>query len=157
MAGSKKGGPQSKHFQPIRSQEDPRFKKMVIGRERYQQQQREEKQRHEEYQKSLRDLKVKQLEIAQNAISDGQVPEPISLLLEMIHQQRLIVNNPELTHREAARERTLLLDMQKQYSQMLSASAPVSKNIDLAAETEETMTKEDFERAFQEFTPKAVG
>ena len=151
MPGSPKGGPQSNNLKPIRSTDDPRYKKLAEGRERYAEARRTRKKRRQDYTDRLSDIKAEQLNVAQDAIESGEMPEPMKLLLDLIKDQQVALANPDLSVSEANKERSLLLSMQKQYTDMLAAAAPSTQSIEVHKSEEEELTEDDFAEKFAEF------
>ena len=151
MPGSKPGGPQSKHLKPIKSKDDPKYKKLAEGRERFQEGQRMRKKRRQDYTDRLSNIKAEQLNVAEEAINNGEVPEPMQLLLELIKEQRVVLANPDLSTAESNKERQLLLSMQKQYTDMLAAAAPSTQSVEIHKNEEEELTEDEFADRFAEF------
>lgn len=149
--GSPKGGPQSKNLIPVRSKDDPVYKKFAAGRDAMHARNREAKARRHDYKDRLGEIKSKQLDVAQTSIQEGVVPEPMQLLMNLIEEQQVILSDDTLSKQESIKERSFMLELQKQYTLMLNALAPTTQSLEINKEQTEELSEEDYMEQFKAF------
>ena len=138
----------------VKSKDDPRYIKMAEKRDERHRLAREHKANKAKYKQTLADFKASQHQEAQDRIASGEIPSPMEVMLEMIKEQTIIVANPGLDEAQPLKERTLLMQMNRDYAMMTGANAPSSQSVDVTSESVEEQSPEEVQAELLKITDK---
>ena len=137
---------------PVKDVNDPRFIKMVEGRDRHNAQKKAQKKQREQYQRQLTEIRAQSLNKAKEKIDAGDAPDPLEVVQDIMLQQMAVINNPEADPQQQHKEKELLLKATNMLADLLG-SKPGS-NIDAVVEEEVELSPEELEQQFKLRTKK---